>query len=127
MCEATRDFDETLIWLAPTGVTAEIAAEMGLRVAREFYADRAYHSHGSLVSRTTPGAVIKDLKEIEGRLVQLFKTGTVTTIEGQPLRVEFDSICVHSDTPHALEIIRIVRDVCTKQNVAIEPLAQILA
>jgi 5-oxoprolinase (ATP-hydrolysing) subunit A len=126
MCEATRDFDKTLIWLAPTGVAAEIAGEMGLKVAREFYADRAYHARGSLVSRAAPGAVIEDLEEIEDRLAQLLKAGTVTTIEGQQIPAEFDSICVHGDTPHALEIVRLVRDACTKQNVAIRPLAIIL-
>jgi UPF0271 protein len=127
MCQATHDFDKTLIWLTPTGVAAEIAAEFGLKVAREFYADRAYHAHGSLVSRTSPGSVIEDLAEIKDRLTQLLKTGTVTTIEGVQLDVEFDSICVHSDTPHALEIVRVVRDVCVKCDVAIEPLAKILA
>ena len=99
---------------------------MGLKVAREFYADRAYHPHGSLVSRAAPGALIEDLEEIENRLSQLFKTGTMTTIEGQQIPVSFESMCVHGDTPHALEIVRIVREACTNQSVAIEPLAKIL-
>jgi 5-oxoprolinase (ATP-hydrolysing) subunit A len=125
MCAAVRDFDASLIWLAPTGVGAEAAAGMGLRMAREFYADRAYQSNGSLVSRTLPGAVVEDLDEIEDRLSQLFTAETVTTIDGHVVPIAFDSICVHGDTRQALEIIRVVRDVCAQQNIAIEPLAKI--
>jgi 5-oxoprolinase (ATP-hydrolysing) subunit A len=123
MCEATRDVDARLIWLAPTGVGADIASKLGLKVAREFYADRAYHTSGSLVSRTQPGAVIKDLEEIEDRVTQLLEAGTTTTIEGQQIPIDFDSICVHSDTPQSLEIVRVIREACLRKDIAIARLA----
>ena len=126
MCNATRDVDRNLIWLAPAGKVAAIGRETGLRTAEEFYADRAYHPDKRLVSRKTPGAVLHDLNQIRDRLVQVFQTGTVTTIEGQTLPLGFNSICVHGDSPGALEIVNAVRDVCTEQGVEVRAMSRML-
>lgn len=123
MCEATREAGGDLIWLAPAGATAAIAAKLGLRAVEEFYADRAYHPNKALVSRQRPGAVIHQLRQIRARLVQLFASGTVTTIEGDRIPLAFESICVHGDTPDALKIVRLVRAVCAELGVAIRPMA----
>lgn len=127
MCAATKDVDPHLIWLAPAGKVAAIGREAGLKTAEEFYADRAYHPDKRLVSRKTPGSVLHDLNAIRRRLVQVFKTGTVTTIEGHPLALDFSSICVHGDTPGALEIVNAVRDLCIDEGVQIKPLRDLLA
>src|SRR5262249_13189014 len=121
MCAAARDVDRNLIWLSPAGKVATIGREMGLRTAEEFYADRAYHPDKRLVSRKTQGSVLHDWNQIRQRLEQVFQTGTVTTIEGQTLPLEFNSICVHGDSPGALEIVNTVRDVCNSQGVAVKP------
>lgn len=126
MCDATRDVNPDLIWLAPAGKVPAIGREAGLRTAEEFYADRAYHPDKRLVSRKTPGSVLHDLNEIRRRLVQVFQTGTVTTIEGQTLPLEFNSICVHGDSPGALDIVNSVREVCNEQGVAVKPLSDLL-
>jgi len=125
MCQATKDFDDKLIWLIPAGTNSTaIARGMGLRVVEEFYADRACHPDRCLVSRSKPGAVIHDLACIRDRLVQLFQTGTVATIEGERIGFEFGSICVHGDTPGALDIIRTVREACAACGVEIGPMTK---
>ena len=125
MCEAARAVDRDLIWLSPAGTMAGAARQAGLRAMDELYADRAYHPDRTLVSRKTPGAVIEDVSLVRARLIQWFDTGTVTTIEGGPLALECDSICVHGDTPGAVEIIRLVRAVCAEKGVAVKPLADL--
>jgi len=125
MCEATAAVSPELIWLIPAGTITESARVLGLRVAEEFYADRAYHPDKSLVSRKRAGAVINDLAEVRARLDRLFDTGTVTTIEGKSLPLRFDSICVHGDTPGALAMVRIVRQVCDERGIAVKPLAEL--
>jgi 5-oxoprolinase (ATP-hydrolysing) subunit A len=122
MVEATRSVSRDLVWLTPAGLTVGAAREAGLRVVEEFYADRAYHPTKALVSRQTPGAVITDLAQIRARVVQLFETGTVTTIEGQRLPLAFESICVHGDTAGALAIIKLIRAVCAERRITIRPL-----
>jgi UPF0271 protein len=122
MCEATFAAGPELIWLCPAGAAAVPAREAGLKVAEEFYADRAYHPDLRLVSRRTPGALIEHPEAVTERLERLLETGTLRTIEGQAIEVRFDSICVHGDTPGAVEIARAVRRVCEAKGVALQPL-----
>lgn len=127
MCGAARDVSPDLLWVTFSGIhTVEIARSLGLRVIQEFYADRAYNADKSLVSRKIPGAVLKDSKQIGARIKRLIETGTVTTLDGQTLELEYDSICVHGDTPGALEIIRTIRDIMADHNVAIKPMAELV-
>jgi UPF0271 protein len=127
MCEATGEISSDLVWLAHSGIrTGEIARNMGLKVIQEVYADRAYNADKTLVSRKLPGAVLKDPLEIGARINQLMETGTVNTIDGKTLELEFDSICVHGDTPGALEMIRTTRGILADQNVAVKPMRELI-
>lgn len=127
MCEATREISPNLVWLAHSGIrTGEIARNMGLKVIQEVYADRAYSTDKTLVSRKLPGAVLKDSQMIGARITQLLETGTVKTIDGKDLELEFDSICVHGDTPGALEMIRTIRGILADRNVAVKPMAELV-
>src|SRR5512143_4030405 len=121
MVEATRSVSRDLIWLTPAGLTVGPARELGLRVVEEFYADRAYHPNKALVSRKKQGAVIQDTELIKARLVQLFETGTVTTSEGEKTSFRFGSTCVRCKKAGALEIVRLVRQVCAGRGVTIKP------
>lgn len=124
MCEAVKIIGGNLAWLTPAGCTTEIAREFGLKVVEEFYADRAYQQDKMLVSRKRNGAVITDPQQITTRLIQLFETGTVTTIEGKTIELQFDSICVHGDTIGALVIVRLLRGICAEKGVAIKPFSR---
>ncbi len=125
MCEAVKGINPDLLFVTFSGIrTVEIARSLGLRVIQEFYADRAYNADKSLVSRNVPGAVLKDSQQVSARFKQLIETGTVTTLDGQTMAFEYDSICVHGDTPGALEIIRTIREVMADHNVAIKPMAE---
>jgi len=123
MCEATREVDPNLLWLTPVGTMVNEAREAGLRVAQDFYTDRAYNRDLSLVSRSRAGSVIKDVETIRRRVDQLLDSGTVTTIDGERVSIAFDSICVHGDTQGAIDIIRLVREVCDKRSIAVKPLS----
>jgi UPF0271 protein len=127
MCAATREAGPELIWLCPAGPAAEAARAIGLNTVEEVYADRAYHPDKRLVSRKTRGAVIKDSVVIRQRLEQLLRDGTLTTIEGQRLPLDYQSICVHGDTPGALEIAKMVRAICAEFAVAVKPLRELLS
>jgi len=123
MAAATREADPELIWLCPAGPAAAAAREQGLRVAEEFYADRAYHADLRLVSRRLPGAVLADLSAIEQRLREVLTAGTVETVDGSRVPLVFQSICVHGDTPGAAEIARRIRQTAEGAGVAVRPLA----
>jgi UPF0271 protein len=81
----------------------------GLRVAAEGFADRAYEADGSLVSRSKPGSVIRDAASVAARAVRMAREREVVAVDGSVIRVEVDTICLHGDTPGAVELARAVR------------------
>ncbi|MGA7050067.1 MAG: 5-oxoprolinase subunit PxpA [Mycobacterium sp.] len=86
------------------------AARLGLRTVAEAFADRAYRPDGQLVSRREPGAVLHDPSEIAQRVVTMVTSGQVSTIDGAQIPVSVDSVCVHGDSPGAVQIAAAVRD-----------------
>ena len=72
ICEAIASFDKELIVMALSGSELVRAAEdMGLRVAREVFADRAYEEDGSLVNRRKEGAMVTDENLAISRVVRM--------------------------------------------------------
>jgi UPF0271 protein len=120
---AVAAYDRSLIFLAQPGTALFTAAEAaGLATAREGFADRAYHADGGLVSRRVPGAVIEDPEAAAERALRLVLDGRVATIDGGELSLQIDSLCIHSDTPGAVEIAGAVRSRLDEAGVAIRPL-----
>ena len=86
------------------------AASLGLRTVTEAFADRAYRPDGQLLSRREPGAVLHDPVEIAQRVVTMVTSGRVTAIDGAQIAVSMESICVHGDSPGAVQIATSVLD-----------------
>ena len=93
----------------PGSAVLRAAAEHEIAVAREFFADRAYDSDATLVDRRLAGAVLTDTGAVVRRIEQLLDSGTVTTVDGNDVAVECESICVHGDTPGAVAMAQAVR------------------
>jgi UPF0271 protein len=125
--ESIREVDPNLIYLAFEGSSIpKMGRNMGLKVAMVAFADRAYDRNKRLVSRKVPGAVIHDLTLVEQRIEQLVTTGEISTIEGESLPLEFDSIMLHGDTPGALEIARTVSRTLNRQGVKVRPMSELV-
>jgi UPF0271 protein len=86
------------------------AARLGLRTVAEAFADRAYRPDGQLVSRREPGAVLHDPVEVAQRVVTMVTSGRVTAIDGAQIAVSVESVCVHGDSPGAVQIATSVLD-----------------
>lgn len=76
----------------------------GLMTCQEVFADRAYHSDGTLVSRDQPKAVLHDAKQITNQVIQMLEKNSVISIEGQTVPLIAETVCVHGDTAGAIEI-----------------------
>ena len=103
-----------------------IAKEMGLRVAREIFSDRAVNTDGSLVPRSSTGAVIHQVDEVVERVIKMVTQGLITTISGEEIEVEAESLCIHGDTPGAVDIASTLRKELELANVSIVPLGEIV-
>lgn len=107
---AISDYDRSLpVVCLPQSTLATVAAKAGLRVIAEGFVDRAYQPDGGLVPRTEPGAVLTDPETVVARAVRLALTGEVIAVDGSAVRQPVDSLCVHGDTPGAVELARRVR------------------
>jgi len=102
--------DRSLLLYAPPGSELLLAGQKtGLRVVVECFADRGYEPDGSLTPRTKPDAVISDAATVVARTVRMVKERAVEARDGSMLRVEPQTICVHSDTPGAARLARQLR------------------
>lgn len=109
-----------LILLVLAGTTQQKAArKLGARVACEIFADRAYNPDATLVDRRLPGAVIYDPAQAAERMLRMVGAGAILPDEGNPIPTRIDTICLHGDTPGALEIAQAVRGALTRAGVAI--------
>ena len=98
---------ELLLFCMPGSVICRIAQALGQPVVREFYADREYDLSGSIVFTRNVRAY--DPAHVAERALRACQEGVVRTVEGEDLAIEFDSICLHSDTPGALVLAQAVR------------------
>jgi len=112
--------DRSLAVLALDNSAQVAAAEnLGLRVAREAYADRAIDDHGLLVPRGTPGAVLEDAGKAVDQCLGLARRGELTTLSGNVLASAARSICIHGDTPGAVAMARRIRAALLEAGVSI--------
>lgn len=119
---AIREADDSLVLLGLAGsVVLRIAEEAGLTTASEAFADRAYHADGTLVSRREPDAVLHDPAEVAERMARLVAEGELISVEGTPVRLRADSICVHGDSAGAVEMARAVRDRLLTDDISVRP------
>jgi len=117
---AVQKIDPQLAVLAISGTECEHAARAaGIPVFSEIFADRAYLSSGQLVPRDQDGAMIDDPAEAAQRLITFLDTGQMPVIDGDPIKLAAQSICVHGDKPGALDMAREVRERLTSHGVQI--------
>lgn len=127
ICEAIASFDKKLIVMALSGSELVRAAEdMGLRVAREVFADRAYEEDGSLVNRRKEGSMVTDENLAISRVVRMIVEQKVTAITGKDIPIRADSVCVHGDGEKALAFVEKIRAELTAQGIQICPLSEIV-
>ncbi|GAB2775102.1 5-oxoprolinase subunit PxpA [Terrabacter koreensis] len=107
----------------PGSVVLERATAAGLRAVSEAFADRAYTPDGRLVPRTEAGAVLHDPAEVAARVVRLAREGVVTAVDGKDVEVRAESVCIHGDTPGAVEMARAVRRELEAAGFEIRPFA----
>ena len=110
LAKAVYDYDRNLIFVGLANSEMIRAAEaMGLAVAQEVFADRAYEEDGSLVSRTKAGAVIHDEEVSLGRVRDFVEKNRVVAITGKEIALRPDTICLHGDNEQALLFAKKIR------------------
>ncbi|MDN5593388.1 MAG: LamB/YcsF family protein [Brevibacterium aurantiacum] len=122
--DAVKAVDSSLVFLGLAGSVANrVAAEAGLTVAAEAFADRSYNPDGSLVARTEPNAVLHDPQAVAARVLRLVQTGQVEAIDGSLVDVDAQSICFHGDSQGSIDMARAARELLESSDVRIAAFA----
>ncbi len=111
-----------LVGLASSRAMREAAAVAGLRYAAEAFADRRYAPDGMLLSRREAGALIGSREAAAAQAVRIATCGEVVAGDGSIVRLNADTLCVHGDTPGALDMARAVRTALVNSGVAVAAL-----
>ncbi|MFQ6396963.1 LamB/YcsF family protein [Nocardia sp. KC 131] len=119
---ATVEFDPELTLLGPAGTHLERAAvDAGIRFVGEGFADRAYTPTGALAARGVSGAVLQP-NEAVAQAVSIAMSGTVRTVDrSRQVPVSASSICVHGDSPAAVEMAGRIRAALDDVGVPVGP------
>jgi UPF0271 protein len=123
IAETVVGIDRSLVLFAmPRSTMERVGRELGLRVAREGFADRAYEKDGALRSRKLAGALNEDPAVAAAQAVSIARDARVGTYGGGSLALEVETICLHGDTPGAPRIAVAVRDALAAAGVTLSPL-----
>ena len=123
IAKAVQAFDPSLILMGLAGSqSVKAAQDIGLPVANEVFADRAYMPDGSLMPRTMEGAVIHDERLAISRVVRMVMEHKVTACDGTDIEIIPDSVCVHGDNVKALAFVTEIRKALEAEGVTIAPL-----
>ncbi len=115
IAQAIVSVDPSLYFVALAGKKGEIMTrvgkEVGLKVIYEAFPDRAYTPEGTLAPRANPGAVITDPDEVAQRALRMVKDKEVIATDGSTIRLNAQTLCVHGDTPTAVQLAERIRSV----------------
>ena len=126
ICEAVLEVDSDIVLLALAGSQwISVAEDLGLRVGREIFADRALNTDGTLVSRSKEGSVIHDIQEVVDRSLRMVTEGKAVAISGEVIEVEADSLCLHGDTPGAVDMAQALKQALLAEDVEVTPLVDL--
>jgi len=111
-----------MIYTIRDSATWQAAQAKGLRPVAEFFADRPYHKNGQVkMFNWTIQEAGGDPKALGERVARLITQGEIPSFEGGTLAMTAETVCVHSDTPGAPEIIKAVRDALNENHITIAP------
>lgn len=125
--EAIAQINRDLIYVTLAGkkgkMMARIAKDHGLKVAFEAFPDRAYTVESTLAPRSMQGAVITEPDEVIRRAVKMAKENCIETINGELIELKAHTLCVHGDNPHAVEMVREIRNNLSNSGISVRPIS----
>lgn len=111
IARAVHDFDPQLRLFGLAGsALIDAGRALGLAVAVEAFVDRRYRADGSLQPRGEADAMIEDIELAVAQALGIARDGTVQSVDGRTVSLRADTLCLHGDGPHAVQLARRLRD-----------------
>ena len=126
IAEGVRRVGTDLVLVGAAGSLLIGAGEdAGLGVAEEAFADRRYRADGTLVPRGQPGALLLDPDEAAEQAVKLARDGVAVAQDHTLVPVRADTICLHGDTPGAVEIAKRIHELFRDAGIRVAPMESV--
>jgi UPF0271 protein len=110
IAQAVKDLgNEVILYGLAGSCLVKAANELGIPVWQEVFADRRYTQEGFLVPRTQTGAVIDDDEQALKQVLGMANDGVVTSIDGEKIAIQADTLCIHGDNPHAVDFAKKIK------------------
>jgi 5-oxoprolinase (ATP-hydrolysing) subunit A len=110
IARAVKDLGGNIILYGLAGsCMIDAARELNVPVWQEVFADRRYTNEGLLVPRTQARAMIEDESEALKQVLGMAKNGEVLSVDGNSIRLQADTLCIHGDNPHAVEFAKKIK------------------
>ncbi len=97
---------KTKLYVPYSTLISKMAKEQGVETYNELFIDRNYNSDLTLVSRENSNALIRDSKTMFEHVKKIINDKIITSINNKNISVEFDTLCIHGDSPNAIELIK---------------------
>ncbi|MNR20866.1 LamB/YcsF family protein [compost metagenome] len=91
----------------------------GLKVYSEVFADRTYQQDGTLTARSDKNALIHDPEQVAEQIVGMIRTGKVTSLQGTAVDIQADTICLHGDSPEAVQFAKTINQTLKDHDILI--------
>lgn len=124
---AIKTVDDALIYVVLAGSQMEKAGEaLGLKIAREGFADRQYEADGNLVSRKIEGSVYKDPDIALNQVLRMITEGEIEARDGTIVKRKIDTVCIHGDEPTAVTLGAKVREGLEDRGIQLKALPDLI-
>ncbi|MFM8860354.1 MAG: LamB/YcsF family protein [Methylocystis sp.] len=119
---ALKHVDPSLCLLAiALSEQTQAGERAGIRTFHEIFADRNYTEQGRLQPRQEASSVITDAELITSRVKKMLESQSIICLSGKKLSTPIDSICLHSDTQHAIDTANNLRQTLLAEGYNLSP------
>lgn len=118
---AVKDVNEYLVLYGLSGShLIREAKAIGLKTANEVFADRTYQDNGTLTPRSKPNALVEDEEQAVQQVLQMVKSGKVTSVLKKTIPLVADTICIHGDGKNPVAFAKRISEVLKENNIVIK-------
>lgn len=125
IAKATHDFDANLpLMVLPKTLLETEARKLKMPIVLEAFPERAYLKNAQLAPRSLKEASIHDPAEAARRAVMMVKEKRIEALDGGWVELEVQSLCIHGDNPHAVEIAKAVCQALEAEGITVQTFSQ---
>lgn len=115
---------DAILFGLSNSLLVQAGERLGLKTAHEVFADRTYQDDGSLTPRSHNQAIIHDVETAISQVIRMIVEGKVTSLAGNDVSIQADTICVHGDEPSTLLFVQKLQETFKEFDIELESIGK---